>query len=187
METAFVNKVAESGIVSIDLEEFLPKTAIVPFDLQPHLFMGLILKEKDFRAALQVQDWSGYTGKVVAVFCSADAIIPLWAYMLVAVHLKEHAADVVFGTEAQVREQLLLAEIARVDAQAYSHKRVVIKGCGDEGVPASAYTAISWKLLPVVRSLMFGEPCSTVPLYKRKNNAAGVQAAAADQQASTAV
>lgn len=173
METSFVNKVAESGIISFDLEKFLPEAGIAGFDLQPHLFMGLIVKEKDFRAALQAFDWSSFQDKVAAVFCSADAIIPLWAYMLVAVHLKGRAREVIFGTEAQAREHLLLRAIEAVDASAYEGQRVVVKGCGEEQVPASAYTAISWKLLPVVRSLMFGEPCSTVPLYKRKPLVAG--------------
>lgn len=163
-----VNKVAESGIISLDLETFFSKDPILVFDLKDYLFMGLILKEKDFRAALLTTDWDKYRDSYVAVTCSADAIIPMWANMLVAVYLTPISKGVFFGTEAYVKEQLLLNALDSVKGADFTDQRVVVKGCGEDPVPASAYVKITTLLRPYAKSIMYGEPCSTVPLYKKK-------------------
>lgn len=165
-----VNKVAESGIITLDLAPLLPeKKDMVVFDLKPFLFREMILREKDFRAALQEHDWKSYQGKHVAVLCTADAIIPLWAYMLVTTYLQPEAATVFFGTDAALEQHLITTAIqCAIDQEAYHDKRVVLKGCGDKTIPEGAYVAASAILLPVVKSLMYGEPCSTVPVYKKK-------------------
>ena len=169
MSDVIVNKVAESGLVSLDLQDFLPVPAnVATFDLKDHLFMGMILKEKDFRATLLNLDWAAYGGKDVAVFCSADAIIPAWAYMLVATNLEPVATSVFLGVEAAMRKQLLLSAIDALPAEDYRDKRVVVKGCGDNEIPPDAYLRITMKLRPVAKSIMYGEPCSTVPVFKRK-------------------
>lgn len=162
-----VNKVAESGIITLDLTSYLPaETNLASFDLKPFLYMEMILREKDYRAALQTHDWSQYADKHVAVFCSADAIVPVWAYMLAASYLQPVAQEVFFGTPAEMANSIIRANVAAIDKAEYSDKRVVIKGCGDTPVPESAYVAITQHLRPVVKSLMYGEPCSTVPIYK---------------------
>lgn len=168
METVFVNKVAESGIITIDLSEFYPKEAVAVFDIKDYLFMGLILKEKDFRAALEAVDWSTYADKNVAVTCSADAIIPVWAYMLITVYLQPVARNIIFGSEESIQETILLDAIKSIDASIYEDQRVVVKGCGDIDIPASAYLSITNKLRPFAKSIMYGEPCSTVPVFKKK-------------------
>lgn len=168
MADTLINKVAESGLISFDLEEYYPKEPIKVFDLKGYLFMELILKEKDFRAALQTTDWQIYKGANVAITCSADAIIPMWAYMLVACYLQPVAVTVVFGDEKNLISTLLLKNIATVKGEEYTDKRVVIKGCGEVAIPESAYVEITNKLLPFVKSIMYGEPCSTVPIYKKR-------------------
>jgi hypothetical protein len=167
MESALVNRVANSSLVTIDLEEMHPKGEIVPFDLKGYLFMELILKEKDFREALLALDWEQYRGKNLAVFCSADAIIPLWAYMLVATHAAPYVNDISLCEPAEFAEQAFLKKLATFDLQPYEGKRIVVKGCSDKPVPASAYLEITRKLQPIALSIMFGEPCSTVPVYKK--------------------
>lgn len=169
MAEAFINKVAESGIVSFDLEEYYPKGEIVIFDLKGYLFMELILKEKEFRASLLTTDWEIYRGKLVAITCTADAIIPMWAYMLVASNLQPIAAEVVFGDEKKLVSTLLLKNLQTVKGEDYADKRVVVKGCGEADIPETAYVEITNKLRPFVKSIMYGEPCSTVPIYKKKN------------------
>ncbi|GAA4337900.1 DUF2480 family protein [Flaviaesturariibacter amylovorans] len=163
-----VNKVAQSGILSLDLEAYLPAAPVTTFDLKDHLFMGLILKEKDFRQALKEKDWSDYSGTYVAVTCSVDAIIPVWAYMLVTSYLQPVAREVYVGTEAELYKHVVLQNIDALDASAYDGQRVVVKGCGDVAIEPYAYAAITQKLLPVAKSVMYGEPCSTVPVYKKK-------------------
>ena len=161
-----VNRVANSNLITIDLEELYPEGEIVAFDLKDFLFMGLILKEKDFREALKNLDWSQYAGKNLAVFCSADAIVPMWAYMLVAAQLQPHAAFVTQGDADQLERAVFTRFVQQLDVEPYRSVRVVVKGCSKLPVPLNAYVELSAKLLPVVKSLMFGEPCSTVPLYK---------------------
>jgi hypothetical protein len=168
MSEEIVNKVAQSQLVTLDLESYYPVEEIVVFDLKPHLFMELILKEKEFRAALQNNDWSVYQNKVVAVTCTADAIIPMWAYMLVASYLQPVAKDVIFGDEQTARQQLFVRNIDAIDTEPFVEKRIVVKGCGDIPIGEYAYLAITKKLMPVAKSLMYGEPCSTVPIFKRK-------------------
>lgn len=168
MSEVFINKVAESGLVSFDLEEYYPKGEIKTFDLKEYLFMGLILKEKDFRAALQSTDWEQYKNAFVAITCTADAIIPMWAYMLVASYLQPYAIDVVFGDEKKLISTILLKNLAAVKGEEYTDKRVVVKGCGEVDIPETAYVEITNKLRPFVKSIMYGEPCSTVPIYKKK-------------------
>jgi hypothetical protein len=168
MSDEIINKVASSPLISIDLEEFHPKDSIIVFDLKHLLFMELILKEKEFRGALQVTDWSIYRNKTVAITCSADAIIPVWAYMLVTSYLQPLATDIIVGDERTAASQVVLKKINGLDPGDYVDKRVVIKGCGDVQIDPSAYAEITRKLLPVVKSIMYGEPCSTVPVYKKK-------------------
>jgi hypothetical protein len=168
MEEVFVNKVAESGIITLNLEDFLPKEEPAVFDMKDYLFMGLILKEKEFREVLKNLDTNMYSGKNAAITCSADAVIPVWAYMLVASILQPVANHLFFGTAAVMEQHLLLKNIEAIDAAVYTDARVVIKGCGEKYISEAAYVAITQKLKPVVKSIMYGEPCSTVPVYKRK-------------------
>ena len=168
MNDVVINKVTESALTTLDLEDYFPKEAIVVFDLQPFLFMGLILKEKDFREALKNNDWTMYDNKQVAITCSADAIIPMWAYMLVATYLQPLAANIFFGTENQLLEALHINNIRNINATDFEDKRVVIKGCGDLPIGEAAYVEITKLLRPVAKSIMYGEPCSTVPIFKRK-------------------
>ena len=163
-----VNRVTDSGIITLDLEQFYPKEAIAVFDMKDHLFMGLILKEKDFRAALQGLDWEQFRDKNVAVTCSADAIIPVWAYMLVASYLQPVAKEIVFGDSDKLVQTIISRNLSQIDASEYADKRVVIKGCGEIKIPDAAYMEVTAKLRPFAKSIMYGEPCSTVPIYKKK-------------------
>ncbi len=166
MET-IVNKVAESGIVTLDLAQYVPAASgIAAFDLKPFLFREMILKEKDYRAALQTHDWQQYDGKHVAIMCSVDAIVPVWAYMLAASYLQPVAASVYYGTPEEMTKALMMQSINEIDTAEYADKRVVIKGCGDTPIPDAAYVMITHHLRPVAKSIMYGEPCSTVPIYK---------------------
>ena len=162
-----INKVAESSLTEIDLEKYYPRGEMATFDLKEYLFMGLILKEKDFRAALKIKDFSNYKDKLVAVTCTADAIIPVWAYMLAASYLQPLAKDLVFGDESFLHKTLFLKNINQIDAKEYADKRVVIKGCGETPIGEFAYLEITKLLRPVAKSIMYGEPCSTVPIYKK--------------------
>lgn len=163
-----VNKIASSGLITIDPADFLPKEEAMIFDLKPFLFRELILKEKDFRDSLKLHDWQQYQDKMVAVGCSADAIIPMWAYMLVTSYLEPFAKTIQYGTGDELMGRMTLAAIEEMDVDLYRDQRIVIKGCGEKAVPPSAYIALMKKLKPVVKSIMFGEPCSTVPVYKQK-------------------
>jgi hypothetical protein len=168
MSDQIINKVASSALVSLDLEEYYPKEEVMGFDLKPLLFMELILKEKEFRQSLLETDWQKFSGKIVAVYCSTDAIIPIWAYMLVASYLQPLAADVIFGTEEKAREAVLIKNIASINVTTFQDQRVVVKGCGELPIGESAYLEITKALRPVVKSIMYGEPCSTVPIFKKK-------------------
>ena len=162
-----VNRVANSGLVTLDLESYYHPGERVVYDLKDNLFMEAILREKDFREFLKSHDWSQYTGKNVAVICSADAIVPTWAYMLLAVHLEPYANMVVFGDLQTLEDKLFYDALSRINPEDYQGARVVVKGCSNYPVPVSAYVEVSRLLRPVVQSLLFGEPCSTVPLYKK--------------------
>jgi hypothetical protein len=168
MSDVIVNKVAESGLITLDLEQYYPKGDILVFDLKDYLFMGLILKEKDFRTALQSHDWSQYQDKNVAVVCSVDAVIPVWAYMLVGAYLQPVAREIVFGSPDELVKQVLLKNIRQIDVSEFADKRVVIKGCGEIPIGEFAYMEATLRLRPVARSIMYGEPCSTVPIFKKK-------------------
>jgi hypothetical protein len=168
MSETFINKVAESGLISLDLAQYIPNNEIVIFDIKPYLFMELILKEKDFRASLATIDWTQYQDKIVGIYCSADAIIPMWANMLIVSNLSPFAKSVYFGDENKTRELVLLEEIQKLDPSSFNDQRVVVKGCGDTPIGESAFIAITQKLRPVVKSIMYGEPCSTVPVFKKK-------------------
>ena len=168
METEeILNRVATSGIVSLDLEEMYHPGERVLYDIKDNLFQGMILKEKDFREFLKLNDWSIYQGKNVAIICSEDAIVPTWAYMLLAIQLEPYANKVVFGDLNMLEDKLFSDSIQQIDPEEFRGKRVVVKGCSKFPVPISAYVNITNLLKPVVQSLMFGEPCSTVPLYKK--------------------
>ena len=167
MEDVMINKVAESGIITLNLEDYFPKGETVIFDLKDYLFMGLILKEKDFREALKNLDLTPYEGKNIAITCTADAVIPMWANMLVASYLQPVANDVVFGNENFLQQTLFLKNLYKINTAEYTDKRVVIKGCGELPVTESAYVEITNLLRPVAKSIMYGEPCSTVPIYKK--------------------
>ena len=161
------NKVAESGIITLDPATHIPVGETAVFDLKDHLFMGLILKEKDFREALKKTDWEQYRDKNVAVTCTADAIIPVWAYMLVATNLQPVAKEIVMGDEKELQRQLFLKNISQINVNDFMDKRVVIKGCGDIPIGDFVYLELTKILRPVAKSIMYGEPCSTVPVYKR--------------------
>jgi len=162
------NKVAESGIITLDLEPFLPKDEqTILFDLKPFLFREMILREKDYRAALTEHDWSQYEGKHVGIVCSVDAIIPMWAFMLVTVYLRPVAASIHYGNAELVKNEVATGKIMALDAAEFSDKRVILKGCGETPIPQALYIAASAKMMPLVKSLMYGEPCSTVPIYKK--------------------
>jgi uncharacterized protein DUF2480 len=167
MEGEIINKVSQSGIVTIDLEAFYPEGERILFDIKDLLFQGLILREKDFREFIKNEDWNKYKDKYVALICSADAIVPTWAYMLLATQIEPVAKRVVFG-DLETLETILYSELLnRINISDYADARVVIKGCGDLPVPKSAYVQITSLLRPVAKSIMYGEPCSTVPLYKK--------------------
>jgi len=168
MET-LVNKVAESGIITLDLSGYMvADEQVAAFDLKPFLFREMILKEKDYRAALQTHDWDQYKSKHVAVFCSVDAIIPVWAYMLAASYLQPLVSSIYYGTPAEMKKDILLRNIAAIPTAEYDDKRIVIKGCGDIAIPDAAYVMVTEHLRPVAKSIMYGEPCSTVPIYKKR-------------------
>ena len=167
MSDPFINKVAESGLVTLDMETWYPRGETALFDLKDHLFMGMILKEKDFREALKNLDWSTYQEKNVALFCTADAIIPVWAWMLVAANLQPVAKEIVMGDEKELHKQLFLKNLSAIDINEFKDKRVVIKGCGETAIADFVYMEITKLLRPVAKSIMYGEPCSTVPVYKK--------------------
>ena len=165
----FVNKVANSGLITFNLEDYYHAGERVVYDIKDNLFHGLMLKEKDFREFIKTHYWSAYAGKNIAVICSADAIVPTWAYMLLANRMKSYANEVVFGNLETLESVLFAKALAKVDLDVFANERVVIKGCADIDVPVSAYVEITALLTPVVKSIMYGEPCSTVPIYKRKD------------------
>lgn len=168
MSGEIINKVSDSALITLNLEEFYPVDDVAVFDLKDYLFMGLILKEKDFREALKNLDLTPFTGKTVAVTCTADAVIPMWAYMLVASYVQPVAKDVQFGTGDDVKKQMLFKNISQLNTEEFTDKRVVIKGCGELPVGEAAYLEATKLLRPVAKSIMYGEPCSTVPIYKKK-------------------
>ncbi len=168
MSEEIVNKVAQSALLTLDLEELYPGEQTILFDLKPFLFMEMILKEKDFRAAMQNIDWPSYKDRIVAVTCTADAIIPNWAYMLVASALVPCAAAIVMGDEKEALRQVFLDRIAAMDTEPFRDKRVVVKGCGTVPIGGFAYMEITRRLRPIAKSILYGEACSNVPVFKKK-------------------
>jgi hypothetical protein len=168
MADQIVNKVAESGLITLDPATYYPRGETAIFDLKEFLFMEMILKEKDFREKLKDHNWQQYKDKYVGVYCSADAIIPVWAYMLVASYLEPLAKDLIMGDEKELHRQLFLKNISAIDVKEFTDKKVVIKGCGETPIGDFVYMEITKLLRPVAKSIMYGEPCSTVPVYKKK-------------------
>lgn len=168
-ENEIINRVTNSSLITFDLEEYYQPGDRVLVDIKDQLYQGLILKEKDFRAYIKTTNWSVYQNKFVAIHCSTDAIIPTWAYMLVAIALKPYATAIEFGTLEQLEEKLYDDVLSKVNWEQYRKTKVVVKGCSKVNVPTSAYVKTVAQLQPLVSSLMFGEACSTVPLYKNQN------------------
>lgn len=169
METGeIINRVANSSLVTIDLEEYYVKGDRVVYDIKDNLFQGLILREKDFRDFVKQHDWTQYKDKLVAITCTADAIVPTWAYMLLATKIEPYAKKVVFGTLEQLEQALFQEAITKINTQEYTDAKIVIKGCGKLPVPTYAYVELTRLLRPVAASIMYGEPCSTVPIYKKQ-------------------
>ncbi len=162
-----VNRVAASGLITLNLEDFFPEGEIATFDLKDYLFMELILKEKDFRKALKELDWSQYADKHLLITCSTDAIIPIWAYMLVTVYATPVAKSIFQGAAEEFYKNSFINILDKLDISQYKNKLLVIKGCSGKPVPTAAYVELTRRLQPVAKSIMFGEPCSTVPLYKK--------------------
>lgn len=161
------NRVANSGLITLDLGEMYPAGERVLLDIKDQLFQGLILREKDFREYIAMHDWSQYKNKFVAITCTADAIIPDWSWMLLASALQPFAKKIVFGDLEKLETVLFTEVLSAFDSEQYRDARVVIKGCGDKPVPKTAYIELTRVLQPVVKSIMYGEPCSTVPVHKR--------------------
>ena len=162
-----VNRVANSGLITLNLEDHFPQETITAIDLKDYLFKELILKEKDFRAALKEIDWSTYQDKIILVYCSTDAIIPVWAYMLVAGYAGPFAHAIFQGTKDAFLRHHYMKLLNTMDFSQYDGKRIVIKGCSNKPVPPAAYTELTRQLKPYAQSVMYGEPCSTVPIFKR--------------------
>jgi hypothetical protein len=168
MENTIENKVAQSGLIQLDLETIRIPGERIFFDIRPLLFMDMVLKEKDFRAFIAEHPWNQYQGKHVAISCTSDAIIPTWAFMLLSAQMSPFAATIVHGTLEELEKELFIKSLLALDLDTYKDSRVVVKGCSKESVPLDSYVRLTTLLQPIVKSLFFGEPCSTVPIYKKK-------------------
>jgi len=167
MSAEIINRVATSPIVTFNLEAYYPQGARAVLDIKDQLFQGLLLREKDFRAYVAATDWSQYAGAYVAIACTADAIVPTWAYMLLAASLEPHAAHYVFGSIDDLDCALVSRNLDAVDFSEFRDRPVVIKGCSGVNMPTALYVEAMRRLLPVAKKISFGEPCSTVPLWKK--------------------
>jgi hypothetical protein len=163
------NKVKGSGLIQLDLADYKPRVPMVGIDLAAQLWQGLVLKEKDFRAWIKENDWDAYENKAVFIFCSADAIVPTWAYMLVSSALQSIAKKVLVGTQLDLEKALISEAVTAIDLTEFQDGKVIVKGCSDIAAPEFAMVTLLTHLQGVVQSIMYGEPCSTVPIYKRKN------------------
>ena len=168
MVDEIVNRVANSGLINLDLSDYAPAKTFDEIDLKQFLFEGFILKEKEFRNTLKTFDFSAYENKVVAVNCSSDCIIPMWAFMLITSHLNNVASEIHFGTKNEVFQKLFLQNIESITPDEFEDKKVIVKGCGHIPLNEDLYVAITKKLQNTVSSLMFGEACSAVPVFKKK-------------------
>lgn len=166
-ENEIINRVANSSLITFNLEELCPSGEQAEIDLKAILFQGLILREKDLRGFIKVHPWQNYQHKNVAVFCSADAVIPTWAFMLVGIALQPFANKIVFGNRDALASLLFKEALDKVNWEKFRDAKVVIKGCSDVHVPESAYVEAATRLRPLVASILYGEPCSSVPLYKK--------------------
>jgi hypothetical protein len=164
-----INRVSSSQLVTFDLEELYTPGDRVQFDVKDQLFQELVLKEKDFRNFVNNHDWSQYQDKFVAITCSVDAIVPTWAFMLLSSSLQPFAKQVIFGSLQDLEIVLFKQALDKVDWKKYDNTKVVIKGCSKIEVPVSAYVEATNKLRLIATSIMYGEPCSTVPIFKRKS------------------
>jgi len=166
--TPFVNRVEQSGLITIDLLDFYPKEEFLEFDIKPFLFQELILKEKEFRAQLEKHNWEDYSNKHIAIFCSVESIIPHWAFMLISKYLYlTQAKSVFYGSAQEYISSLFSKNIENIDFAQYQGKKIILKGCNDERLTSQMFTLFSFKALPFVQSLMYGEACSNVPIYKK--------------------
>lgn len=170
MEEEIINRVANSKLVTIDLEDYYPEGERILFDIKDWLYEGLVLREKDFRQRVSEFDWSNYQNQFIALTCSTEAIIPGWAYMLISMHLEPYASKVIIGDLEQLETSIYQDLIANLDVSEYEDKPIIIKGCSNKPVPQNAYIMLSNKLKPLARSIMYGEACSAVPLFKKKKN-----------------
>lgn len=170
MSDDIVNKVANSRLMSIDLEDFYPKGERVLFDIKKWLFAEQILKERDFREYVQNHNWSAYQNKYVALTCSSDAIIPSWAYLLITVSLSPFAKKIIIGNLELLETSIFQEIIDQFPTKIYSGKPIIIKGCSKHPIPQTAYSQLIDRLLPIAKSIMYGEACSNVPLFKRKKH-----------------
>lgn len=163
-----VNKVAQSGLITFDLETLLPTGQFQVLDMKDYMFQGLILREKEFRAFVKEHEWEQYTDKYIAITCSTDAIVPTWAYVLLANRLTPFASEVVFGNINILKQTILRKAIDKLDLEQYRNAKVLIKGCSTEHIPEDAYIYLTSKLSQTASSIMYGEACSSVPIFKRK-------------------
>lgn len=163
-----VNKVKKSNLIQLDLADFKPTEEIVLFDLKDNLWQGMALKEKDFRSFVKEHDWGSYKNKVVGVICSVDAIIPTWAFMLVVTKLQENGVLAFIGDKNAVELELIKRNITAFDLEKFKDGKFIIKGCSNIPEPSYVMTELTKKLMPIASSIMYGEPCSTVPVYKRR-------------------
>lgn len=168
MKDDIINRVANSKLATIDLEDFYPEGKRILFDIKDWLFEGFVLREKDFRKQVSEFDWSQYKNQYVALTCSTDAIVPGWAYMLLSLHLEPFTKKVIVGDLEQLETSIYQDIIQKLDISEYEGKPIIIKGCSNKPVPQNAYIMLSNKLKPVAKSIMYGEACSSVPLYKKK-------------------
>ena len=168
MTEEIINRVANSNLITIDLSDYSPKRNIAEIDIKDFLFEGVLLKEKEFRSSLKEFDFSAYTNKTIALNCSTDAIVPMWAFMLVTSYLNTSNSEIHFGTKKKVFQTIFTANIDAIDASEFEGKKVIVKGCGQVPLTEALYIAITKKLQNTVSSLMFGEACSAVPVFKKK-------------------
>jgi hypothetical protein len=163
-----INRIAQSPLITFKIEEYYPKGERSIFDIKDQLFMGLMLKEKDFRAFIKENDWTQYQDKYVAIVCSADAIVPVWAYMLLATKLEGVAKDYLFGTAEELEKHLITKELDKISFEDFKGKPVVIKGCSELPIPQAIYVEVTKRMLPYAQKISYGEPCSTVPVYSKR-------------------